>query len=99
MMGKIQHKTQEMKPIRNQVLVKAFKGETITMGGIFVPDNYVEDGCKVEIVDVGMGTTSRPMRLRPKMIGYRVKDWGVPVEKNGEKFYLMEDSAILALEN
>lgn len=85
-----------LKPIRNQVLVKAFKEDEMSSGGIIVPENARKEGCKIEIMAVGNGTPSRPMRLKPGMIAYRVKDWGIPVEDNGELYYLMEDVAILA---
>ena len=32
-------------------------------------------------------------------IGYRVHGWGMPIECDGELFYMMEDVAIIALEN
>lgn len=85
-----------IRPIRNQVLVKAFKEDEVSSGGIIVPENMRKDGARVEIVAVGNGTLNRPMKLKAGMIGFRVKDWGVPVEDQGELYYLMEDEAILA---
>lgn len=85
-----------IRPIRNQVLVRAFKDDEQTAGGIIVPESLRKDGSRVEIVAVGNGTADRPMFLKPGMIGFRVSDWGVPVEDNGETFYLMDDKAILA---
>lgn len=85
-----------IKPIRNQVLVKAFKEDEMSSGGIIVPESMRKEGSKVEIIAVGNGTPSRPMRLKPGMTGFRVKDWGVPVEDNGELYYLMDEEAILA---
>lgn len=85
-----------LKPIRNQILVKAFKEDEMSSGGIIVPENARREGNRVRIVAVGSGTPRRPMKLKPDMIGFRVKDWGVPVEDNGELYYLMEDVAILA---
>ena len=85
-----------IRPIRNQILVKAFKEDEMSSGGIIVPENARKEGCRVEIIAVGNGTPSRPMTLRPGMTGFRVKEWGVPVEDEGELYYLMEDVAILA---
>jgi chaperonin GroES len=85
-----------IKPIRNQILVKAFKEDEMSSGGIIVPENARKDGNKVKIVAVGSGTPKRPMKLKPDMIGFRVTKWGVPIEENGELYYLMEDVAILA---
>ena len=85
-----------MKPIRNQVLVRAFKEDEVSANGIIVPESYRKNGCKVEILEVGNGTANRPMKLKKGQIAFRVKDWGVPVEENGELLYLMDDKAILA---
>tara|TARA_R110000868_G_scaffold36279_4_gene128925 strand:- start:965 stop:1231 length:267 start_codon:yes stop_codon:yes gene_type:complete len=85
-----------IRPIRNQVLIKAFKEDEISSGGIIVPENARKDGSKVEIIAVGNGTLNKPMKLKPGMIGFRVWNWGVPVEDNGELYYLVEDEAILA---
>jgi co-chaperonin GroES (HSP10) len=38
------------------------------------------------------------MQFKPGQVVYRVKDWGTPVEIEGENHYLMDDSAILATE-
>jgi chaperonin GroES len=85
-----------IQPIRNNVLVKCFAGDSISEGGIIVPDAFKKDSNKVEIVAVGNGTKKKPMRLKKGDIGYRVKDWGTEVIDNGQKYYLMDDSAIIA---
>lgn len=87
-----------MKPIRNYVLVKPFPPDEVSEGGIFVPESARQENNKVHIVSVGEGTPKRPMNLKAGQIGYRVKDWGTPVEINGEKHYLMDNSAIIAIE-
>lgn len=85
-----------MRPIGNQILFKPFLQEETTQGGLFVPESYREESDKGEIIEVGNGTKENPMRLKKGDIGFRVHKWGTPVEKNGEKLYLMQDSAILA---
>ena len=85
-----------MKPIGNQILFKPFLQEEKTQGGIFVPDSFRAESDKGEIVEVGRGTKKHPMCLKKGDIGFRVHKWGHLVEINGENFYLMEDSAILA---
>ncbi len=86
-----------IQPIRNNVLVKPFKENNVSAGGIVVPENYRKDGCRVMIVAVGSGTQKREMKLRSNTVGFRVKEWGTPIEDNGELFYIMDDSAIIAL--
>lgn len=85
-----------IQPIRNQVLVKAIKEDEVSTGGIIVPEYLRKDGAKVEIIAVGEGTSQKPMTLNPGMIGFRVNDWGTPVEHDGNLYYLMHQDAILA---
>lgn len=85
-----------IQPIRNQVLVKAMKLDEVSAGGIIVPEYLRKDGSKVEVIAVGNGTKNKPMNLKPGMIGFRVSDWGTPVEDNGNLYYLMDQDAILA---
>ena len=52
-----------IRPIRNNILVKQLPIITQTSGGIFLPDSFMEDSDKVEVVEVGAGTTKKPMKL------------------------------------
>ncbi len=88
-----------LKPIRNNILVKPFLSDGISKGGIIVPDSYRELSNKVLIVKTGNGTKEKKMRLKEGQIGFRVKSWGCEVNIKGELYFLMEDSAIIALEN
>jgi chaperonin GroES len=85
-----------IKPVRNNVLVKPFKGSNISEGGIVVPDHLVKDSNKCEIIAVGTGTPNKPMTLKVGQIAFRVKDWGTPIEEDGVTYYLMDSSAIIA---
>jgi chaperonin GroES len=85
-----------MQPIRNNILVKPFDADNVSEGGIIVPDSVKKPSNKVMVIAVGNGTEKRPMKLRPGMIGYRTKDWGLEVIWNNELHYLMNDEAILA---
>jgi hypothetical protein len=38
------------------------------------------------------------MHLKEKDIVYRVKDWGTPVDIQGERHYIMDQNAIIAKE-
>lgn len=87
-----------IKPVRNNVLVRCLEGTNVTEGGIFLSDAHLKDSNKVEIVAMGTGLPKRPMRLKPGQVGYRVQDWGQEIEDNGQKYYLMEQSAIIAIE-
>lgn len=94
----LQKQFKMIQPIRNQILVKCFKGAEKSAGGIFVPDAFRSESNKVEVVATGNGTPKKPMTVKAGQIGFRVKSWGQAIEENGEKYYLMEDSAIIAIE-
>jgi chaperonin GroES len=85
-----------IQPIKNQIVLKCFQVAEKSAGGIIVPENARPLGNKGEIVAVGKGTPKRPMKLKVGQIAYRVKDWGQIFEENGQKYFIMEDSAILA---
>jgi chaperonin GroES len=87
-----------IQPIRNNVLVKCFKGSEKSEGGILVPEAFRKESNKVEVIAVGNGLPQKPMKLKKGDIGHRVKDWGQEIVENGEKYYLMDASAIIALQ-
>lgn len=82
----------------DNILFKPFPPLEKTEGGLFVPDSYKEENNKGAIVAVGRGTAKKPMRVKVGDIGFRVKGWGEPIQKDGELYYIMSQDAILALE-
>lgn len=86
-------------PIRTQVLVKPCESDSISEGGIIVPNNYKEESNKVEIIATGKGVKNKPMRYSAGQIAFRVKNHGTPIEENGELYYLMDQDALLATLN
>lgn len=87
-----------IKPILQNIIVKPFKSEEVSDGGIFVPESYRSVNNKVMVVATGNGTIKKPMRLKEGDIGFRVKDWGEPMIIDGELHYLMDQAAIIALQ-
>lgn len=87
-----------MKPIRNNVLCKPYAPDEVSEGGIFVPESARQESNKMYIIAVGSGTPNKPMKLRAGQTAYRVKDWGTPVEVNGERHYIMDQAAIIAID-
>lgn len=87
-----------MIPIRNNVLVKPFLGDEVSEFGIIIPESVRKPSNKVTIVKVGNGTKDKPMTLKEGQIGYRVKSWGEEIIIDGELHYLMDSSAIIALQ-
>jgi len=87
-----------IQPIRNNVLVKPLKADAVSKGGIVLSEAHIKDSNKGEIVAVGNGIAGKPMKLKVGDIGYRVMDWGTPIEENGQRFYIMDATAIIATE-
>ncbi len=88
-----------VQPIRNQILLKPFMGDEFTAGGIVVPDLFRKESDKCEVIAVGNGTKSHPMRLKAGDVVFRVAQWGEPIVENGTMYYLVDhvrDNAILA---
>ncbi len=74
------------------ILVKPFKADEISTGGIYVPENARQESNKVLIVKTSKGAT-----LQEGQIGFRVKDWGEKLIIDNESYYLMGEDAIIAL--
>lgn len=83
-------------PIRDSVLVKPCESDGISAGGIIVPESYKTISNKVEIVAVGNGIKSRPMKFKKGDIVCKIKDCGTEIFINGEKHLLIKDNWILA---
>jgi len=87
-----------MQPVRNNILTKPFPPDEISEGGIFVPESARQESNKMRVIAVGNGTKERKMIFNPGDIVYRVKDWGTPVDIDGERYYLMDQNGIIAKE-
>lgn len=84
--------------LRNQVIVKPFQSDEISAGGIIVPDAFKQRSNKAKVISAGGGTKKRPMLYEEGQTVYHVKGHGTEIEKNGEKYYIMDIDAILAYE-
>ncbi len=87
-----------MQPVRNNILTKPFPPDEISEGGIFVPESARKENNKMFVIAVGRGTKERKMIFNPGDIVYRVKDWGTPVDIDGERHYIMDQNGIIAKE-
>ena len=87
-----------MQPVRNIILTKPFPPDEVSEGGIFVPESARQENNKMRVIAVGNGTKERKMIFKPGDVVYRVKDWGTPVDIDGERYYLMDQNGIIAKE-
>lgn len=87
-----------MQPIGENVLVKPFFISGQTEGGLFIPESLERPSNKGIVVAVGNGTKKNKMKFTPDQICYRMKDYGLELEINGEKHFLMNQDALIATE-
>ena len=87
-----------MQPIRTNILAKPYPPDIMSDGGILIPESARSESNKMLIVAVGNGTKDRPMKFKKGQTIFRVKSWGTPVDIEGERHYLMDQDAILAVE-
>jgi co-chaperonin GroES (HSP10) len=82
----------------NRILFKPFPPKEKSEGGIYVPDSFKPESNRGTIEAVGYGTEKKEMRLKKGMVVHRVLNWGEQLIIDGEKYYLMEQDAIIAKE-
>ena len=87
-----------MQPVRNNILTKPFAPDKISEGGILVPESARKENNKMFVIAVGRGTKERKMIFNPGDIVYRVKDWGTPIDIDGERHYIMDQNGIITKE-
>ena len=85
-----------IKPIRNQVLIKLFPGDDLSAGGIVVAESFRAESNKGKVIAVGVGTKDKPMQFKEGDVVYRVQGHGEPLDIGGERHYMMDQSTILA---
>lgn len=79
---------------RKNILVKPFPASEYSEGGLLVPDSVKKPSNKVIVTSVG----DRVTKVKEGQVGFRVKSWGEPVEIDGELHFIMDESAIIALQ-
>lgn len=89
-----------MKPHLKNILFKPFEGSEITEGGLIVPESVRKLSNKGEIVEIGNKVT----KVKKGDIGFKVKSdgsesWCMELIINGHIHFLLDEDAILALEN
>lgn len=85
-----------MQLLGNKVLVKPFESDSMTSGGLYVPDNCKEVSNKVLVMAVGVGSPKKPMFIKPGDIAFRIKDCGEKVIFEGQDCFLIDQSWLLA---
>lgn len=95
-------KSNAIKPLFDNVLIKPLEGETKTAGGILLPETAKEKPQMGKIMAVGTGGVNDDGKVVPMIVkvGQTVmyKKWGGnEVKVDGEEWLLVEQKDILAI--
>ena len=92
----------KIKPLYDRVLVKRVAAETISKGGILIPDKAKEKPSQGEVIAVGGGALKENGECRPVAVdvGDRVlfgQYAGTEVKIEGETYLIIKESDIFAV--
>ncbi len=88
----------KLKPLADRVIIATLPAEEVTVGGIIIPDSAKEKPLKGTVVAAGPGTNDEKMELKEGDIVLFGKYAGTEIEYNGEKYLIMRQNDVLAVE-
>lgn len=91
-----------LRPLHDRVIVRRMEEETMSAGGIVIPDNAAEKPSRGEVLAVGDGklTDSGEVRALTVKVGDKVlfgKYAGTEVKVEGEELLVMREDDIVAV--
>jgi chaperonin GroES len=91
-----------LRPLHDRVIVRRMEEETMSAGGIVIPDNAAEKPSRGEVIAVGDGkvTDSGEVRALTVKVGDKVlfgKYAGTEVKVDGEELLVMREDDIVAV--
>lgn len=88
----------KLKPLADRVIIATLPAEEVTIGGIIIPDSAKEKPLKGTVVAAGPGTNDEKMELKEGDVVFFGKYAGTEIEYNGEKYLIMRQNDVLAVE-
>ena len=86
-----------LKTVLNKIIVEPVEAETVTKGGIIIPDTAKEKPQKGTVIATGKGKTDEPMEVKAGDIILFGKYSGTEVHIDDKKYLVMNQSDILAI--
>ena len=86
-----------LKPLGTRVVIEPKEAETMTAGGLYIPDKAKEKPQQGEIVAVGPGTKDEPMEVKVGDVVLYGKYAGTEVTVENKKYLIVKQSDILAI--
>jgi chaperonin GroES len=92
----------KLRPLQDRIIVKRLEEETMTAGGIFIPETAKEKPQKGEVIAVGKGKKTEDGKVIPVDVkkGDKVlfgKYAGTEIKIEGEEFLIMREDDILGI--
>jgi chaperonin GroES len=92
---------EKLKPLADRVVVRPIERETVSKGGIVLPDTAKEKPQEGKVIEVGEGRLSDegkrlPMDVRKGDIVIYAKYGGTEIKIGGEELIILRESDILA---
>ncbi|MFT6211182.1 MAG: chaperonin GroES [Bacteroidia bacterium] len=87
----------KIKPLADRVVVEAAAAETMTAGGIYIPDTAQEKPQQGKVLAVGAGKPDEPMTVKVGDTVLYGKYSGTEVTVDGTEVLIMRESDIFAV--
>ena len=85
-----------LKPLGTRVVVEPKEAETMTAGGLYIPDNTKEKPQQGTVVAVGPGSKDEPMELKVGDTVLYGKYAGTEVTVQDKKYLIVKQADVLA---
>jgi chaperonin GroES len=91
-----------LRPLQDRIIVKRLEEETMTAGGIFIPETAKEKPMKGEVIAVGNGKKTEDGKILPVDVkkGDKVlfgKYAGTEIKIDGQEYLIMREDDILGI--
>ena len=86
-----------IRPLGTRVVIEPKEAETMTAGGLYIPDNAKEKPQQGTIVAVGPGSKDEPMEVKVGETVLYGKYAGTEVTVGTKKYLIVKQSDILAI--
>lgn len=91
-----------LRPLQDRIIVKRLEEETVTAGGIFIPETAKEKPQKGEVIAVGKGKKTEDGKILPVDVkkGDKVlfgKYAGTEIKIDGQEYLIMREDDILGI--
>ncbi len=84
-------------PLHDRVLIKPAPAETVTAGGIIIPDTAKEKPQRGTVIAAGPGKKDEPTTVKQGDTVLYSKYAGTEINVEGEEYLIMRESDVLAI--